>query len=100
MKKRNTMKASIKLLLIGCILTVTGCQTRIEYTSPLGDKFVYVRPWLDRKEIQSLRVGGDQNSRVLEVEGYSSNPEWQAIPAIVGAAVEAGIGGAGKAVAP
>lgn len=94
------MKPKIKIL--ACLLAglLTGCQTRIEYTSPLGDKFVYVRPWLDRKEIQSLRVGGDQNSRVLEVEGYSSNPEWQAIPAIVGAAVQAGIGGAGKAVAP
>ena len=86
-----------KLLLCLAIGALTGCQTRIEYTSPLGDKFVYVRPWLDRKAIAELTVSGDTESREFRLKGYQSRPEWEAFQAIVGSAVEAGIG-AGKAV--
>lgn len=90
-----------KQILFGLILgaLLTGCQTRIEYTSPLGDKFAYVRPWLDRKAIAELTVSGDTESREFRLKGYQSRPEWEAIPAIVGSAVNAGVQ-AGKAVGP
>jgi hypothetical protein len=94
------MKTKIKLLMgLLMVALTTGCQTRIEYTSPLGDKFVYVRPWLDRKAIAELTVSGDTESREFRLKGYQSRPEWEAIPAIVGSAVNAGVQ-AGKGVAP
>ena len=88
-----------KLLLCLIIGALTGCQTRIEYTSPLGDRFVYVRPWLDRKAIAELTVSGDTESREFRLKNYQSRPEWEAIPAIVGSAVNAGVQ-AGRTVVP
>lgn len=95
------MKTKIKLLMgLLMVALLTGCQTKITYTSPTGDTFTYVRPWLDRKEIAELHVSGDESSREFTLKGYSSKPEWEAIPVIIGSAIQAGIAGAGKGVAP
>lgn len=95
------MKASIKLLLIGCILTVTGCQTRIEYTRKAdSETIVYRQPLLTKRAIKSLRISGDETSRSLEVEGYQISPEFEALGKLIETAVLAAVKASRSGVAP